>query len=85
MDAAVVELDALADSVRATAEDDDLFVVCLAGFVFVAVGGVVVWCVGFKFSCAGVNESVGRDDSFFFALCADVVLVAAAGMGDLVV
>ena len=38
MDTAVVELDALADAVGSAAEDDDLFLLCFARFVFVAVG-----------------------------------------------
>ena len=74
VDAAVVELDALADAVRAAAEDDDFLFVRLAGFVFVAVGGVEIRRVGLELGGAGVDEAVAGDDAFRFALGADGVL-----------
>ena len=74
VDAAVVELDALADAVRSAAEDDDFLFVRLAGFVFVAVGGVEIRRVGLELRGAGIDEAVGRDDAFGFALGADRVL-----------
>ena len=76
--AAVVELDALADSVRTAAEDDDLLLVGLAGFVFVAVGRVEIRRVGFELGGAGIDEAVGRDDADGFAFGADVVFGGAA-------
>ena len=85
MDAAVVELDALADPVRAAAEDDDLFLVALAGLVLVAVGRVKVGRVGLELRGAGVDQAVGRDQPGGFAFGADFVLVDAAGKGDLAV
>jgi hypothetical protein len=85
VDAAVVELDALADSVRSAAEDDDFLFVGRACFVFVAVGGVEVGGVGFEFGGAGIDEAVGGDDAFGFAFGADVVFVDAACFGELAV
>ena len=85
VDAAVVELDALADPVRTAAEDDDLLSVGLAGLVLVAVGRVEVRRVGLELRGAGVDQAVGRDQPGGLALGADVVLVDAAGEGDLAV
>ncbi len=63
VDAAVVELDALADAVRPAAEDHDLAFRVGATLVLVAVGGVVVRRVGFEFRRAGVDEAIGGDDA----------------------
>ena len=73
VDAAVVELDALADAVWSTPENDDLLFVGLAGFVFVAVGRVVVRSGGFELGGAGVDEAVGWNDAFFFSFGSDLV------------
>ena len=55
VDAAVVELDALADAVGARAEDDDLRLVAGADLVLVLVGRVVVRRVGIELGRAGVD------------------------------
>jgi hypothetical protein len=68
MDAAVVELDALADAVRAATEDHDFLAVVVAHLVLDAVGGVVVRREGLELGRAGVHEAVGGDDASRFAL-----------------
>ena len=67
MDAAVVELDALADAVRAATEDHDFLAVVVAHFVLDAVGGVVVRREGLELGSAGVHEPVGGDDAELLA------------------
>ncbi len=64
----------MADAVRAATEDDDFLFVRLAGFVFVAVSGVEIRGVGFEFGGAGIDQPVGGNDAFRFALGADRVL-----------
>ncbi len=73
VDAAVVELDALADAVRAAPEDHDFLAVVVAHFVLDAVGGVVVRREGLELGGAGVHEAVGGDDAGGFAGCANVL------------
>ncbi len=63
MDAAVVELDALADAVRAATEDDDFFAVVVGDFALGAVGAVVVGREGLELGGAGVHEAVGGGDA----------------------
>ena len=71
--AAVVELDALADAVRAAAEDEDLLALAgirLAGrgvLELVLVGGVEVRREGLEFRRAGVDALVDRMDRRLFA------------------
>ena len=87
MDAAVVELDALADAVGPAAEDDDLLLVGDADLVIalddrlavradhlvlVLVGAVVVGGDGLELGGAGVDESVGRLDRERLAMGADL-------------
>jgi hypothetical protein len=55
VDAAVVELDALADPVGAAAEDDDLAAIADPGLVLLFVGGVEVGGVGGELGGAGVD------------------------------
>ena len=76
VDAAVVELDALADAVRSAAEDHDLLFLAGAGLVFVAVGGIVIGRVGLELRGAGVDEAVGGEDARGLAGGADLRLGA---------
>ena len=70
MDAAVVEFDPLADSVRASSQDEDLRFLGRAGFVIIhVVGGVVVGGIGLKFSRAGINQAIGGVNLHLFAPC----------------
>ena len=71
VDAAVVELDALADAIRPAAENHDLAFRVGAILVLVAVGGVVIRRVSFEFRRAGVDEAIGGDDAGGDALRAD--------------
>ncbi len=62
MHAAVVEFDALADPVRAAAQDDDFAFCRGSGLVLGFVGGIVVGRVGLEFGGAGIHELVDRQD-----------------------
>ncbi len=71
--AAIIELDALADSVGATTQNDDPFLVALGGdFGFGFVGAVVVRREGFEFSRTRVDTFVDRTDAHFQAFCSDL-------------
>ena len=59
MTAAVVELDALTDTVGATAENDDLLLVMHLEFLAGFVGGVEVGGVSLVFTGAGIHQIVG--------------------------
>ena len=70
MDAAVVEFDPLADSIRTSSEDEDLRFLGWSGFVvFHIVGGVVVGGICLKFSRAGINQAIGGVNLHLFAPC----------------
>ncbi len=71
MHAAVVELDALADAVRAAAEDHDLLLVGRHGLALVLVGRVHVGGTGGEFGGAGVDALVDRADTQFVATLAE--------------
>jgi hypothetical protein len=86
MDAAVVELDALADAVGAAAEDHDLLGrVALHLVVAAVVGGIVVGRVGLEFGRACVDKAVAGNETDLLALGADGVLGGAGQMADLAV
>ena len=70
VDAAVVELDPLTDSVWASSEDEDLRFLGRAGFVVIhVVGGVVVGGIGLKFSRAGINQAIGGVNLHLLSPC----------------
>ena len=83
MDAAVVELDALADSVGARTEDQHLLAVAGADLVIVLVGGVVVRGLGFELGPAGVNGLEGGDHPSRDACLSDLGLGRAPQVGEL--
>ena len=62
VDAAVVELDPLADAVGAAAEDHDLLAIGRRRLAFALVGGVEVGGVGLELGAAGVDPLVDRAD-----------------------
>ena len=72
MDAAVVELDALTDTVRATPENDDLAPRRRISFALVFVRRIEIGCVGFEFGGAGIDALKGRNDACIETLCAYV-------------
>ena len=83
MDAAIIELDALADAVGATAEDDDFLAVGGWRFAFRFVAAVKVGRVRLKLSGAGVHLVIGGEDAQAFAQSADVELGDwGLGIGD---
>ena len=67
MHTAVIELDSLADPVRAAAQNHDLFPVADLGLVFHLVGGIAVRGVGFEFRSAGIHQLVDRQHPQLFA------------------
>ena len=79
--AAIIELDALADAVRAASEDENFFSIATAGFVLVAVGGIVIRREGLELGSAGVHEPIGRNDAGGFAGFADFGLGGFEEMG----
>ena len=85
MHTAVVKFNPLANTVGSAAEDDDFLFISDDRLIFIAVGGVVIRSEGFKFSSAGIDQAVGGNHSFSFALGADFVLADTFGVGDLVV
>ena len=68
MDAAVVEFDALADPVRAAAEDHDLPAGRGDDLVLVAVGGVVVGRERLELGRTGVDQTVNGVDAGLLAM-----------------
>ncbi len=88
MTAAVVKLDALTDSIGATADDDDFLLVGDPDFVFRStqgiastwrhvprpgfIGRVIVRCNGRELRRAGVDEFVDRLDALGLAVLADL-------------
>jgi hypothetical protein len=80
VDAAVVELDALADAVGAAAEDDHLARVGRVRLALVLVGRVEVRRVRLELGGAGVDPLVDRDDARGLARGADLAL-GGAGQG----
>ena len=81
VDAAIVELDALADAVGAAPEDHHFFGgVALHLVVAPVVGGVIVRRVGLEFGGAGVHQPVAGDDPEALAFG---VLGLTGQMGDL--
>src|SRR5690606_9969081 len=75
--AAVVELDALADAVGATAENHDLLAVARRRFALVLVGRIQVSGVGGELGGAGVHTLVDRLHTVRAAQSAYGLLVAA--------
>ena len=68
VNAAIIEFNALADAVRAAAQNHDLALVALAPFVLIAIGGVVVGRVSFEFRRAGIDQAIGRCDTLSLSL-----------------
>ena len=85
VDAAVVELDALADAVGTAAQDHDLASGRRPALVNVAVGRVIVGCVRFELCRTGVHQRVHGQDPEFFALSSHLVFGALQKVGDLAV
>ncbi len=84
VDAAVIELDALADAVRPAAEDHHLLLVARTHLVIAAVvGRIIIRRVGLELGGAGIHEPIARHEAELLALGADVVFGLAGQMGDL--
>ena len=85
--AAIVEFDPLADAVRATAKDDDLFGLGGAGFAFhvahrgVFIGGIHVGGLGLELGGAGVDALEHGGDAKVAAGAADLRLIPAGQDG----
>ena len=85
MDAAVVELDALADAIRAAAKDHHLFLGGRTDLGLVAVRRIEVRGEGFELRGAGVDEAEDRLDAGSVALRVDRGGRDAGRMGDLAI
>ena len=72
VDAAVVELDPLADPVGPAAQNDDLRFRRRAHLILILVGRVVIRGVGLELGRAGVHKLVDRQDSRGIAAAADL-------------
>ncbi len=81
--AAVVELDPLADAVRAAAEDHDLLFLRRPRLVFPVIGRVVVGRVGLELRGAGIHQLVAGDDPLLPAQYANGFLVRTQALRDL--
>ena len=82
VDAAVIELDALADPVGAGAQDDDLAPFRRRGLVLLLVRGVEIGRVGLELGGARVHRLEGGRDAVARAQRADLQLGAAGQRGD---
>src|SRR5471030_1126053 len=80
--AAVVELDALADTVRTAAEDHDLVAARRCSFALFLVSRVEVSGVGGEFGRAGVNALVDREDFQLVTVATQVFLGHAQQLGQ---
>src|SRR5258707_14402867 len=83
MHAAVVELDALPDSVGSTAEDDHLASIARRALALGFVGGIEVGRVRDEFRGAGVDASVNRQDAVLTARGTDAGRILARSSRDL--
>ena len=85
MNAAIIELDALADAIRTAAENHDSGFGAASRFVFVTVGRVVIRCIGLEFGGAGIDQSVGGHDAEAGAQRADFWFGCGGEVGQLAV
>ncbi len=85
MYAAVVELDALADTVWPAAQDNDLVAARRRGFALFLVSGVQVRGVSGELGRAGVNALVDREDFQLVAVGAQVLLGHTQQLGQTLV
>ena len=84
VDATVIELDALADAVRATAENHDLAFVGTPDFIVApVVGRIVIRGVGLELGRASIDQPVTGNDAQPFAFGANLILRAAGQMSKL--
>ncbi len=82
MDAAIVELDTLADPIRPAAEDHDFLALGAFGFVLAFVGGIKIGRERLELRAAGVDRIKHRFDAFFFARLAHGRFARSGERGD---
>ena len=85
MYAAVVELDTLADTVRATTQDHDLVTGRRVGLALFLVGGVQVGGVGGELGGAGIDALVHREHFELVAVAAQVLVGDTQQLGQALV
>src|SRR5471032_3095820 len=85
MDAACIELDALADAVRTRAQDHDFAAVRRRGFVFLLVRRVEVGSRRFEFGGARVDAFVDRTNAECVTLFANLVFGSILEFRDLTI
>ena len=83
--AAVVELDTLADTVRAATQDHDLVAGRRVGLALFLIGGVQVGGVGSEFGSAGVDALVHREHFQLVAVTAQVLVGDTQQLGQALV
>ena len=78
MAAAVIEFNALPDSVWPAAKDHDSLATFLLGgrFVLLLVTGIEVRCEGSEFSCTGIHRFVGGNHPLLYSPLSHIDLVA---------
>src|SRR5262249_50303456 len=62
MNAAVVKLDTLTNSIRTASEDHDSLAVASSRLVFFAISGIIIGSVGLELCGTGIDKTVGRKD-----------------------
>ena len=85
MDAAIVELDPLADTVRATTEDHDLLLIGRPDLGFVAVGRIEIRRERFELGGAGIDEAEDGLNPGSIALGVDLGRGDARGVRNLAI
>ena len=80
--AAVVELDALADAVRAAAEDHDLLAIGRIRLALLFVGRVQIGRGARELGRAGVDPLIDRSHVLFVTRCSDDLFFDADQVGD---
>ena len=75
MDAAVVELDSLADPVGPSSQNHDFFPVRHPGFIFRFIRGIIIGSGGLELGGARVHQLIDRKDTLFRAPLLDGLFV----------
>jgi len=80
---AIVKLNTLADPVRPSTQDHNLFSIGHPDLVLLFIGGVVVRCSGLKLGCTRVNQFIDWSDSGLASVILDFLLIHFKEVGQL--
>ena len=83
VDSRIVELDTLPDADGAGAEDNDLFSLRDDRLVFLGVGGIEIGHIAVKFTGAGIDHFIDREDLRAAAQGIDPILRPVPELGDI--